>query len=296
MNEKSKKLDQEEMISLLRLYKIPRISTLKALMLIKKWGSATAIFNSKDEFLSSDRYGLGADFFSRKYLEEAIRALEMTKKMKYSLMGYGMSNYPALLKECEDAPLVLMSSGSIDWKSPRWIAVVGTRSASKAALAWTRQFIEELSDYNPTIVSGLAYGIDIKAHQSALECRLQTIACLGHGLNSTYPKSHRRVREAMELKGGMISEFMPEESPRPYRFVQRNRIIAGLTRAVIVVESPSKGGSLITAELANSYQREVFAFPNRISDSHQGCNQLIRDCKAQLLSSSRDLIDFMGWD
>lgn len=287
--------EEWELILLLRLHKIPKISNLKAHQLIKKFGSATAVFKKEDRLINLLQFQLGDEFFSRKYLESALADLEEARKQNYSVLGYGLSSYPPLLKQCEDAPLILFCSGSIDWKTDRWIGIVGTRSASKEALLWTSELIEGLAPYKPTIISGLAYGIDVRAHQTAIECGLQTIACLGHGLKVTYPKEHSKIRRQMEERGGVISEFMPSDSPLPYKFVQRNRIISGLSEAVLVVESPQKGGSLITADLANSYHREVYALPARISDPHQGTNHLIRDCKAQLVSCAQDLIDFLGY-
>lgn len=292
----SKNTDHRELIALLRLSKIPSISNLKAIELIKKFNSASKIFDRELELLNSKDFKWGPAFFSKKYLEAAIQVFREADSKGYQLMGYGLKTYPYLLHQCEDAPLVLCSSGAIDWDSERWISVVGTRTASSYALSFVEQLIEELAPYRPTIVSGLAYGIDIAAHKAAIANELQTIACLAHGLNRTYPKEHYKIRKAMEQKGGVLSEFSPNEPPLPYKFVQRNRIIAGLTKASLVIESPIKGGSLITADLANSYQREVYAVPARTTDVHQGCNQLIRDCKAQLVSSAKDLIQFLGWD
>ncbi len=286
----------QELLSLVRLHITPSISLLKALRLYKKFKSATAIFESephKHHFKDAD---LGIDFFSKTYLDQAKIVLKEAKNNNYQLIGYGQKGYPSLLMECEDAPLVLFASGSIHWNSQRWISIVGTRNPSPQALKLVQKLIRELAPYKPTIVSGLAYGIDIAAHKAALKYDLQTIGCLAHGLNRTYPLAHSQIRKEMEKRGGVISEFLPKETALPYKFVQRNRIIAGLTKATLVVESPLKGGSLITADLANSYNREVYAFPSRCSDPHQGCNQLIRDAKAQLISSAQDLVQFLGWD
>lgn len=296
MNRFSKNIEQIELLSLLRLYNIPKISTLNAHKLIQIYGSATTIFKKQFELLNSKNFKIDSDFFSKKYLTRAMRDYQLAHKMNYKVIGHGLSGYPKPLLECEDAPLILFSSGAIDWNTHKWISIVGTRKASPEALKLVRHFIEELAVYQPTIVSGLAYGIDITAHKAALDNNLQTIACLGHGLQMTYPRAHHRIRTVMEHSGGVISEFLPNETPLPHKFVQRNRIIAGLSKAVLVIESPVKGGSLITADLANSYQREVYALPNRITDQHQGCNVLIRDCKAQLVSSAKDLVSYLGWD
>jgi DNA processing protein len=287
---------EQELLSLVRLHITPSISLLKALRLYKKFKSATAIFERELQLLQSKDFHQGVDFFSKNYLDRAMTVLKEAKNSNYQLLGYGQKGYPSLLMECDDAPLILFASGSIQWNTQRWISVVGTRSPSPQALKLVEKLIRELAPYKPTIVSGLAYGIDIAAHKAALKYDLQTIGCMAHGLHRTYPLAHSQIRKMMEQKGGVISEFLPKEAPLPYKFVQRNRIIAGLTKATIVVESPLKGGSLITADLANSYNREVFAFPSRCSDPHQGCNHLIRDAKAQLICSVQDLVQFLGWD
>lgn len=284
-----------EIIALLRLQAIPKCSDYHANRLVKVQGSAQEIFSRGNSYWNELGWNLPVHFFDLKYLEMAKDQYLYAFSKGYWMTGVSLSNYPKSLLECEDAPLVLFSTAPI--VTYRNLSIVGTRKASAYALEFTRTLIEKLVPYKVTIVSGMALGIDGCAHQSALDQGLKTIACLGHGLNYTYPETHRKLRQEIERKGVLLSEFWCQKTPKPFQFVKRNRIIAGLSEATIVIESPIRGGSLITASLAESYHRDVFALPNRAGDEYpQGCNQYIRDCKAQLITSAADVISFMGWD
>lgn len=179
----------------------------------------------------------------------------------------------------------------------RIISIVGTRNITTYGIDFTKKLIEDLAPLNPIIVSGFAYGVDILAHQTAMEHNLQTIGVLAHGLNQIYPKTHKRYISKMEENGGFLTEFWSTSQPDKENFVKRNRIVAGISEATIVIESAEKGGSLITANLANDYNREVFAVPGRSSDKYsQGCNNLIKTQRAQLLTSAADLVYHLNWD
>jgi DNA processing protein len=174
---------------------------------------------------------------------------------------------------------------------------VGTRQITSNGTEFCKKFLEDLAPLNPIIVSGFAYGVDIVAHQLAMDHGLQTIGVLAHGLNQIYPKTHKKYMAKMEQNGGFLTEFWSSSNPDKENFVRRNRIVAGMSEATIVVESADKGGSLITANMANDYNREVFAVPGRITDKYsQGCNTLIKTQKAQLLTSAADLIYHLNWD
>lgn len=208
-------------------------------------------------------------------------------------------SYPFRLKECADAPIVLYFKGNADLNTNRFLGIVGTRNASDYGKDLCNSFLQELSQMAPdtTIVSGLAYGVDICAHKAALDCNLSTIAALGHGLDRIYPATHRSTAVKMLEQGGLITEYLTETNPDKQNFVQRNRLIAGMCDATLVVESAAKGGSLITCELAQSYNRDVFAFPGRVGDEHSaGCNALIKANKAALIESAADFINAMGWE
>ena len=177
------------------------------------------------------------------------------------------------------------------------ISIVGTRQITSYGTEFCKKLIADLAPLDPIIVSGFAYGVDIVAHQAALEHNLQTIGVLAHGLNQIYPKTHKKYVSKIEENGGFMTEFWSSSNPEKENFVKRNRIVAGISEATIVIESADKGGSLITATMANDYNRDVFAVPGRTTDKYsQGCNTLIKTQKANLLSSAADLIYMLNWD
>jgi DNA processing protein len=204
--------------------------------------------------------------------------------------------YPNRLKHCDDGPLLLYRKGPADLSAPRMVSMVGTRRISEHGKHTTRQLVEAMVSYGVTIVSGLAYGVDIEAHKAALDVGLPTIAVLGHGLNRIYPAAHARYAAEMTQRGALLTEFTTATKPDRENFPMRNRIVAGMCDATIVVESGESGGSMITADLANGYSRDVFAIPGRIHDDRSaGCNLLIKSHRASLLSSVKDLEYVMGW-
>ena len=208
-------------------------------------------------------------------------------------------SYPERLRNCPDAPIVVFSKGEVHPNRGKMVSIVGTRSCTERGKEQTRKFVLELAELLPdvTIVSGLAYGIDIAAHKAALEAEIPTIIVAGHGLDRIYPALHRNVAVAALRQGGILTEYMSQTEPERYNFVARDRIIAGLADAVVVVESAPKGGALITAQMALDYSRALFAFPGRVQDeTSRGCNQLIREQKAGLIENARDFVQAMMWE
>jgi DNA processing protein len=196
-----------------------------------------------------------------------------------------------------DSPLLLFSEGNIHFEKQPIISIVGTRNMTSYGRSFIENLLEDIQPYNPIIVSGFAYGVDITAHKFAVKNKLQTIAVMAHGLEHIYPKSHKKYVHQVVENGGFYTEHWHNEPPLRENFLQRNRIVAGIAEAVIIVESAARGGSLVTATIANSYNRDVFAVPGRISDTYsQGCNSLIRTNKAALLNSSEDLVYLLNWD
>lgn len=209
------------------------------------------------------------------------------------------AEYPGNLKECPDAPLLLFGKGNVRANAGRTVSIVGTRSCTDRGRDLTRQFVLDLAQRCPglTVVSGLAYGIDVAAHKAALEAGLPTIIVAGHGLDRIYPALHRNIAVAALKEGGILTEYMTGTEPERYNFVARDRIIAGMADAVVVVESKERGGSLITAGMANDYNRALFAFPGRVQDEcSRGCNRLIRDQRAALIENADDFLRLMMWD
>lgn len=225
--------------------------------------------------------------------------MEFIEKKHLKVFTLNDEDYPQRLRECEDAPLVLYYCGSANLNSTHIINMVGTRKCSEYGRELCKNFIKDLKLYDPNmvIVSGLAYGIDISAHRAALENGMPTVGVLAHGLDNIYPSMHRQTAiDIIHQGGGLLTEYTTNTRPEKMNFVRRNRIVAGLCDACIVVESSEKGGSLITAELALDYNRDVFAFPGRVYDeTSQGCNNLIKRHQATLLTNTKDFMEAMGW-
>lgn len=232
-------------------------------------------------------------------LDRAKRELDFINRHQLRVYDYRMEDYPYRLRECADAPLILYGKGNLDLNKGKMVSIVGTRQATERGKEWTDQLVKELSKQvdDITIISGLAYGIDIAAHRAAIQAGIPTIIIPAHGLDRIYPPLHRPVAVEALQNGGILTEYMSETEPERYNFVARNRIVAGMADAVIVAESKIKGGSLITAGIAVDYGRDVFACPGRPSDENaRGCNELIRENKAGLIENADDLIHAMQWD
>lgn len=293
-------MTKNELVAALRLQNIPNIGDITAKKLITHCGSPTAVFLDKREHLSKIS-GIGTftlrGLYDTQHLEAAEAEYQFIKDNDLEYLYYEDHQYPELLKHCVDGPILLFKKGNMDLSSHRIISVVGTRDITSYGAAFCEQFISDLAPLNPVIVSGFAYGVDICVQKAALKYDIQTIGCLAHGLNQIYPKSHKKYMRAVESNGGFLTEFWSSSNPDRENFLRRNRVIAGMSEATIVIESAEKGGSLVTADIANSYNKPVFAVPGRASDRFSvGCNNLIKQNKAHLLTSAADLIYLLNWD
>lgn len=275
------------------------IGSRRARTIVSHFNDLEAFFAEKQLNLAKIP-GIPADFVSFKQrlsaLVEADKVVRELERIGAQTTFFTEKGYPGRLKQCADAPLLLYSKGNIDWNPEKTISVVGTRHATDYGKALTHELIEGLAEHGVTVVSGMAYGIDVCAHLEALKFNLPTWGVLGHGISKMYPREHRKIAERMLESGGIISEFIPSQKPEPAHFPMRNRIVAGLSDATVVIESGEKGGSLITANLAADYNRDVFAFPGDISRPFsKGCLNLIRKNQAALVRNASDLIECMNW-
>ena len=292
-------MTEHNLLYVLALQNVARIGDITAKKLINNCGSAEAIFKEKkSNLLKIDGIGTTtiSDVFSTYHFEEAEKELKFIKDNDIKCLYFMDENYPEKLKHCIDGPILLFQSGEINLKKQRIISVVGTRKITTYGTAFCEQLVEQLAPFNPVIVSGFAYGTDITAQKAALKHNLQTVGCLAHGLNQIYPKVHKKYVADIEKHGGFLTEFWSASNPDRENFLKRNRIIAGLSEATIVIESAEKGGSLVTADIANSYNRDVFAVPGRTTDSQSvGCNNLIKYQKAQMLTNPMDIPYILNW-
>ena len=293
-------ITENELLHLLALQKIDGVGDIMAKKLLQHCGSAEAIFSSKSTQLASiDGVGkiLLQNLKNKTVLQQAETELRFIQKNDINVTYFKDENYPDRLKHCVVGPTLLFTSGNINLKKQHIISIVGTRQITPYGIDFCKNLIAQLAPLNPIIVSGFAYGVDIVAHQAAMENNLQTIGILAHGLNQIYPKTHKKYMSKMEQNGGFMTEFWSDSNPEKENFVKRNRIVAGISEATIVIESADKGGSLITANLANDYNRDVFAVPGRITDKYsQGCNNLIKTQRAHLLSGAADILYILNWD
>lgn len=290
----------EDLPYLLVLKKLPNIGDIRARELLHKFGSAREVYTALKNNNLSPFNTIKNTFPStvlQTWLNEAYLEIENMHKLGIEYVHIGEAAYPFRLKHCIDAPIVLFYKGNISWNAPRSISIVGTRSATPYGLSFCRKLISDLQVLDVQIVSGLAFGIDIQAHLAAIDYGLETVACLANGLHTTSPVSHAKYAKEIQSHGGFVSEFPTDTIMDKKNFVRRNRIIAGLSQATVVIESAHRGGSLLTAEMANSYNREVFALPGRIDSSKStGCNTLIKTNQARLIQSAADLIYILNWD
>jgi len=267
--------------------------------LVNYFGDATSIFKARKKELE-DIEGIGSvraksikEFANFSLAEAEILFIE---KYKITPLFITDKNYPQRLLNCYDSPSILYYRGNADLNASKIISIVGTRNNNEYGKSVCEKIIADLADQNILIVSGLAFGIDSIAHKSALKNNLKTIGVLGHGLDRIYPTQNKLLAKQMIESGGLLTDFKSGTNPDRQNFPKRNRIVAGISDAVLVIESGLKGGSLITAELANGYNRDVFAIPGRISDiKNEGCNYLIKNNKAALITSADDLLENMQW-
>ncbi len=278
---------------------VPNIGDIHAKALINIYGDAQSVFKAKKKEL--DRIeGIGTvrakcikDFNEFSSSEAEIKFIE---KYKITPLFITDEQYPKRLLNCYDSPLLLYYRGNAYLNTSKIISIVGTRNNSDYGKAVCEKFIEDLHAENVLIVSGLAFGIDTIAHRTALKNNLNTVAVLAHGLDRIYPQQNKPLAKQMTEQGGLLTEFISNTNPDKQNFPKRNRIVAGMCDAVIVIESGKKGGSLITAELGNGYNKDVFAIPGRTNDAKsEGCNYLIKNNKAALINSADDLLEMMNW-
>ncbi len=279
---------------------IPNIGDILAKRLVAYCGSVQAVFEEKKTSLEKIP-GIGSilahEVIDHSIFQQAEEEIKFIKKNNITPLFYLDTNYPKRLTYCEDSPVMLYYKGNANLNSEKIISVVGTRDATEYGKKICEKLIADLAVHNVLIVSGLAYGIDICAHKAALDNKLPTVCTLAHGLDRIYPAVHQSIAKKMLDNGGWLTDFTSNTVPDKENFPRRNRIVAGISDATIVIESKKSGGSLITADIANSYNRDVFAFPGRIDDvCSEGCNNLIKQNKAALIQSAADLVYILGWE
>jgi len=281
---------------------IPGIGGVLARNLVAYIGSVEGIFNEPLKSLQKIP-GIGEVNAHRvkdkNYLLLAEKEIRFIEKNGIQPCFYTDKEFPRRLKNCPDAPVIFYSKGNMNLNTAHVLSIVGTRNATNYGKQVCEELIQQIAErnYGVLIVSGLAYGIDIQAHKSAIKYGLPTVGVVAHGLDKLYPSLHAETARKMMESGGLVTDFPSGTKIDPSNFIRRNRIIAGLADATLVVESAEKGGALITAEIASSYNRDVFAFPGRAGDAYsKGCNQLIRNNGANLIEGIDDLEFYMGWE
>lgn len=294
------RMNENDLLYTLALQHVPNIGDITAKRLMAHCGSAEAVLKAKKEdLLKIDGIGTVtiSDLFKTHHLREAEKEMRFIEENNIAVSYFKDKDYPEKLKQCIDAPILLFQTGEIKLTQQPIISIVGARKITTNGIAFCENLVEQLAPYNPIIVSGFAYGTDITAHKAAMKHNLQTVACLAHGLNQIYPKTHKKYMLDMEKNGGFFSDFWSTDTFNRNNFLKRNRVIAGLSQATIVIESAVKGGSLVTADIANSYNRDVFAVPGRTNDAQSiGCNNLIKHQKAHMLSTPLDVPYILNWE
>jgi DNA processing protein len=290
----------EELLAILRLQATQKIGDILAKKLIQTTGSASQIFKEKASSLQKIE-GIGTllvnNLLDEDSLEKAEKELAYIQQTNTQFSYFLDADYPQNLKHCIDAPILLFKDGNINLHTDKIISIVGTRNITSYGRDFCNQLIKDLTEYNPVIVSGFAYGVDICAHKAAMDHNLQTIGVLAHGLDEIYPKTHKKYIHKVNENGGFLTEFWHDEKPLRENFLKRNRVVAGISKATIIIESAEKGGSLVTADIANSYNKDVFAVPGRANDVFsKGCNNLIKNNQAHLLTSAEDIVKMLNWD
>ncbi len=289
----------KDLLHQIALTLVPNIGDVRAKALIETFGDAESIFKTSKKNLENIE-GIGTiaansikHFADFKICEDEIKFIE---KSKITPLFITDENYPQRLLNCYDSPTLLYYKGNANLNTAKIVSIVGTRSNSDYGKNVCDKMIEDLAEQNVLIISGLAFGIDTIAHKASLKNKLKTVGVMAHGLDKVYPAQNKTLAIEMLGQGGILTDFMSGTNPDRQNFPRRNRIVAGICDALIVIESSAKGGSLITAELANSYNKDVFAIPGRVNDSRsEGCNYLIKNNKALLITSADDLLHIMNW-
>jgi DNA processing protein len=299
---------ENDLLYRLALSRIPGIGPVFAKKLIRHFGGARAIFRAEAPVLEKICGKKGASaIVNFKEFQELEKEQSFLEKYAIRPLFITDKDYPQRLLSCKNAPVLLFYKGNTDLNARKIIAIVGTRSPTEYGKQAATRLVKELAasmsslsgpaSPGPLIVSGLAYGIDAIAHQAALDNNLPTVGILGHGLDRIYPQQHTSLAKKMVKQGGLLTKFNSNTRPENYHFPARNQIVAGMSDALIVVETDSKGGSMLTVENALTYKKKIFAFPGRINDpKSSGCNELIRQGKACLLTGARQLMEDMKWE
>ena len=295
-------MNEQEIFYTMALTRISNFNFQQALELYRTVGSAQLIYEHRNDIGDIIKDGSPRLKEALKVWDEPMKRAEFELKFmqEHQIRAITLNDddYPQRLRECADAPIILYYKGNADLNQSKIISIVGTRQCTQYGIDLIRRFVSDLRRHCPEmlIISGLAYGVDINAHRQALAQGYPTVAVLAHGLDHIYPYHHRDTAAQMLNHGGLLTEFMTQTNADKPNFVRRNRIVAGLSDAVIVIESKSKGGGLITADIAQSYNRAVFAYPGAVGMScSEGCNNLIRDNVAALISNADDFVRAMGW-
>ena len=292
-------MDQNR-LSLLALHFIPGIGDYLIRQLVSYCGAAEKVFKiPKGKLLKIPGVGMvtAEAIIQGKPFQRAEKELRRAEKEKVDLLFFTDKKYPSRLRQVNDAPTMLYVKGNMELENPKTVAIVGTRQSTVYGKECVENLVKDLVPHEALIISGLAYGIDIHAHKQALNNKLPTIGVMGSGMDVIYPWAHRDVAKKMMENGGLLTEHPFGTQPDAHHFPARNRIVAALSDAIIIVEAAEKGGALITADIANSYNKDVFAFPGNVKQSHSaGCNNLIKSNRAHLITSIRDLQYIMNWD
>jgi DNA processing protein len=294
-------LDYNELKYSLALLAVPGLGPVISRQLIEKWGSAEAVWKApKAKLVLSEQIGpkVSRSIHEFSLWDSIDREIDLIAKNDIAWVDFREPTYPSRLSLIRDRPILLFYRGELPLESPKSVAIVGSRRMTSYGSRCCEELVEALSDFGVHIFSGLASGVDTLAHQLALKNGVYTAGVLGHGFKHMYPAANRKLAKTMEDEGGaVLTEFFFEQLPDPENFPRRNRIVAGLADAVIVIESAEKGGSMITARLANEYNREVFSFPGRSIDPiSKGCNWLIKTNQAHLCESSEDILNALNWN
>jgi DNA processing protein len=291
---------QEELRYQIALTQISQTGDVIAKKLLSILGTASAIFKaSKKELECIEDVGASRAYAIKNFndFKRVDKEISFIEKYQIQPVFYTDATYSKRLQQCADSPVMLYFKGQADFNVSRIVNVIGTRAPGEYGKQMCAQIVKELAPYNVMVVSGLAYGIDVLAHRTALENNMTTIGVLAHGLDRIYPYQHKETAKQMLSNGGLLTEFLSETQPDKQNFPKRNRIVAGIADVTVVIESGVKGGSLITADIANSYSRDVMAVPGRVGDPNAaGCHQLIKTNQAMLITEAKDILQVMGWE
>ncbi|MBQ7526347.1 MAG: DNA-processing protein DprA [Bacteroidaceae bacterium] len=295
-------MSDQETLYMMALTQMTSLSLTNLHLLIQELGSAVTIYENRNDLRqvlpSASKKTLDGMGHFDTYLARAEQEMEFCRKGRIQCLGLNDEGYPQRLRDCNDAPILLYYRGTANLNTQHIVSMVGTRQITAYGKDLCRSFVRDLKRLCPDalVVSGLAYGVDVQCHRAALDEGLETVGVLAHGLDQIYPRHHRETAKQMVAQGGLLTEYMSATPIDKRNFVQRNRIVAGMADAVVVVESATKGGSLITADIALSYDRQVWAFPGRVFDTYSsGCNKLIFSNAATLLTGAEDFCVAMGW-